>query len=166
MWRGCPCLRGEDILLMVIRYPFIQESRPFVCGVYLKFQEIKGKKYQWGQNELLTCSLERCTAPVLRKQGQLWMGEKNFSSEEHMVGGNTEAGMSSFCSYNFKDLKKSFHLYVPSVLTIFVHSESSGFPGDRFDGLHTLRGLLPWNFSSDFSPICLKCYSGSRHLPP
>ena len=35
MWKGCPCLRGEDILLVVIRYPFIQESRPFVCGVYL-----------------------------------------------------------------------------------------------------------------------------------
>lgn len=35
---------------------------------------------------------------MLRNQGQLWMGEKNISSEEHMVGGNTEAGMSSFCS--------------------------------------------------------------------
>lgn len=32
---GRPCLQGEDILLMVMRYPFIQESRPFVCGVYL-----------------------------------------------------------------------------------------------------------------------------------
>lgn len=32
---GGPCLQGEDILLMVIRYPFIQESRLFVCRVYL-----------------------------------------------------------------------------------------------------------------------------------
>ena len=34
---------------------------------------------------------------MLRKQGQLWMDEKNISSEEHIVGGNTEARMSSFC---------------------------------------------------------------------
>ena len=39
-WVGCgdPCLQGEDILLGVITYPFIQESRPLrskLCDVYL-----------------------------------------------------------------------------------------------------------------------------------
>ena len=36
MWRRVgPCLQGEDILLRVMRYLFIKESRPFVCSVYL-----------------------------------------------------------------------------------------------------------------------------------
>lgn len=35
---------------------------------------------------------------MLRKQGQLWMDEKNISGKKHMVGGNTEVGMSPFWS--------------------------------------------------------------------
>lgn len=53
MWG--PCLQGEDIPLGVMKGLVIRESRTLrakLCGAYLVLLEIKGKKYQGGQEEL------------------------------------------------------------------------------------------------------------------